>query len=201
VKVRETFEIGEPRERLWEFFEQVDRVAWCVPGVEDVSVVDAENSRLRVTQTLGPLSATFDTKMKITSRDHGRSIAFTAVGRSVAGAAGNVRATNTVTLEDVDQGATRVIVEADVALGGMLGAVGGKVVERQAKQMTTAFAGALQHALGDPDAAAATPAGEAAEEPEEPEAPAEVSGHRGRLLAAIGVSIVAIIAIVSRRRR
>jgi len=201
VKVRETFEIAEPRERLWEFFEQVDRVAWCVPGVEDVSVVDAENSRLRVTQTLGPLSATFDTKMRITSRDHGRSIAFTAVGRSVAGAAGNVRATNTVSLEDVDGGATRVIVEAEVALGGMLGAVGAKVVERQAKQMTTAFAGALQHELGGPGAAAATAADEAAEEPE---APAEVPDHRGRLLAAIGgaiVAIVAVVAVVSRRRR
>ena len=124
MKMREEFVVQEPPATLWEFFEQVDRVARCVPGVEEVTVVDADNSRVRVTQAVGPMSATFDLKMRITDRDPGRSMEFTAIGRSVRGAAGNVRSTNTVALEEAEGGGTRVTLDGDVALGGMLGSVG-----------------------------------------------------------------------------
>ena len=147
MKMREEFVVAEPPATLWEFFEQVDRVARCVPGVEDVTVVDADNSRVRVTQAVGPMSATFDLKMRITDRDPGRSMEFTAIGRSVRGAAGNVRSTNTVPLEEADGGGTRVTLDGDVALGGMLGSVGQKVVAKQAGKVTRSFAEALEREL------------------------------------------------------
>ena len=147
MKVREEFVIAESPATLWEFFEQVDRVARCVPGVDEVAVVDADNSRLRVTQALGPMNATFDIKMRITARDPGRSMEFTAVGRSVRGAAGNVRATHVVRLDEADDGATRVVLEGDLALGGMLGSVGQKVVAKQAAAVTQSFAQALEQEL------------------------------------------------------
>lgn len=103
MKVKEEFVISESPRPLWEFSEQLDQVARCVPGVEEVTVLDADSSRLRVTQTLGPMTATFDIKMRITARDPGRSMQFTAVGRSVRGAAGNVRATHVVRLEEGHQ--------------------------------------------------------------------------------------------------
>ncbi|MBV8943669.1 MAG: SRPBCC family protein, partial [Solirubrobacterales bacterium] len=140
MKVQEQFVVAEPASTVWEFFEQVDRVARCVPGVEDVTVVDDQNSRVRVTQAVGPMSATFDMKMRITARERGRSMEFTGVGRSVRGAAGNVRSTNRVQLEEAENGSTRVLLESDVALGGMLGSVGQKVVAKQASVVTKAFA-------------------------------------------------------------
>lgn len=173
MKVKEEFVIAESPDALWEFFEQLDQVARCVPGVEEVTVVDADNSRLRVTQSLGPMTATFDIKMRITARDPGRSMEFTAVGRSVRGAAGNLRATHVVRLEDGGQGSTRVLLEGDLALGGMLGSVGQKVVAKQASIVTQSFAEALQQqlsggssgapAVAAPVAAPAPPAAERAE--------------------------------------
>ena len=59
------------------------------------------------------------------------------------GAVGNVRATNAVRLEDEGDG-TLVVLEADVALGGMLGAVGQKVFARQAAAAAKDFAGQLE---------------------------------------------------------
>ncbi len=170
MKMREEFVVAEPPATLWEFFEQVDRVARCVPGVEEVTVVDADNSRVRVTQAVGPMSATFDLKMRITDRDPGRSMEFTAIGRSVRGAAGNVRSTNTVQLEEADGGGTRVTLDGDVALGGMLGSVGQKVVAKQAGKVTRSFAEALERELSGNGAAEAAPVS-AAPEPE-PEAAA-----------------------------
>ena len=165
MKMREEFVVPEPPATLWEFFEQVDRVARCVPGVEEVTVVDADNSRVRVTQAVGPMSATFDLKMRITDRDPGRSMEFTAIGRSVRGAAGNVRSTNTVALEEAEGGGTRVTLDGDVALGGMLGSVGQKVVAKQAGKVTRSFAEALERELSGNGAAEAAPAAQAAEPP------------------------------------
>jgi uncharacterized protein len=158
MKVSEEFVIDESSATVWEFFEQLDRVARCVPGMEEVTIVDADNSRVRVTQALGPMTATFDVKMRITARDPGRSLEFTAVGRSVRGAAGNVRATHVVRLEDQDESSTRVLLEGDLALGGMLGSIGQKVVAKQASIVTQSFAKALQQELSGGSAAATTPA-------------------------------------------
>src|SRR5262249_11188931 len=122
MKVRESFTIDEPRSSLWEFFERVDQVAACVPGVEKVEVIDDDNSRIQVTQAVGPLTSTFDLKMRITERKPEELMRFTTIGRAVKGAAGNVRATNSVSLEE-SEGRTRVGLEADLAMGGMLGSV------------------------------------------------------------------------------
>lgn len=147
MKVSESFVVPERRDAVWGVVGQVERIARCLPGVEEVTLLDGENATVRITQSLGPLKATFDAKLRVTSREPGRSIGFGATGRSVRGAAGNVRATNIVRLEDEGADATRVVLEADVALGGMLGAVGQKVVARQAAQLAKAFAEALEREL------------------------------------------------------
>lgn len=76
--MRSTASVKESPQTLWAFFEQIDRVARCLPGVEDVEVIDSDYSRLRVTQALGPMSATFAMKMRITDRDPGREMRFVA---------------------------------------------------------------------------------------------------------------------------
>jgi hypothetical protein len=121
------------------------------------------------------MTATFDVKMRITERDPGRSLQFTAVGRSVRGAAGNVRATHVVRLQESGDGATRVQLEGDLALGGMLGSVGQKVVAKQAAAVTQSFAQALQERLSggpaeEPDPVVQEPAPGAQE-------PAAVAGE------------------------
>jgi carbon monoxide dehydrogenase subunit G len=207
VKVQEQFVVAGPASTVWEFFEQVDRVARCVPGVEDVTAVDDKSSPVRVTQAVGPMTATFDMKVRISARKPGRSMEFTGIGRSVRGAAGNVRSTNRVQLEEAENGSTRVLLESDVALGGMLGSVGQKVVAKQASVVTKSFAQALAQELsgGAPEAgeqalspAAASPAEEQAA-PTEPELGAEVAASRrpsAVQIAIAGVSLLVMLAIL-----
>ena len=222
MKVQESFVIAERPETLWAFFEQVDEVARCVPGVDSVEQIDADNHNVRLTQAVGPMTATFDMKMRITERVPNELMTFTAIGRAVRGAAGNVRSTNTVRLAPVDEG-TQVLVEADVALGGMLGSVGSKVVAKQAGKVTAAFAGALQQRLAggpapEPLAAAANgraarpapAAGAPASSPAAPAAPAETPPAdwlTGKVAVPVPVAtgavalISALIAALVRRRR
>ena len=146
MKLHEEFQVGEPVATVWEFFEQPEAVARCVPGVESVSIVDRDNVNVRATQKVGPMTATFEAKITVVERVTNELIRFNAVGKSVKGAIGNVRTSNEVRLQPAEAG-TVVTVDGDVVLAGALGSVGQKVVAKQAEKVTAEFAQNLQRAL------------------------------------------------------
>jgi uncharacterized protein len=147
VRLQQQFEVAQSASSVWEFFEQPEAVAECVPGVEQLTVVTPDDVEVRVTQSVGPMTATFAATVKIVERVPEKLISFTATGKSVRGAMGNVRATVTVQLEAVGD-RTLVLVEGDVVLAGALGSVGQKVVAKQVGKVTAQFAGNLEAAFG-----------------------------------------------------
>jgi carbon monoxide dehydrogenase subunit G len=68
-----------------------------------------------------------------------RSIEITSIGKTIRGAVGEMRATNRVELEPVD-GKTHVRLVADIAVGGMLGSVGQKMMASKAREVAAGFA-------------------------------------------------------------
>ena len=149
MKLREQFEVAQPAASVWTFFEQPERVAQCVPGVEQLTVVTPDDIDVRLTHSIGPMTATFAAKVLIVERVTEKLIAFTATGKTIRGAMGNVRASVSVQLNPAGD-RTVVIVEGDVALAGALGSVGQKVVAKQAGKVTTQFARNLERSLGGP---------------------------------------------------
>lgn len=147
MKLHEEFEVALPVRDVWAFLDRPDAVAGCVPGVEQLTVQTPDDIDVVISQSVGPMSATFAANVRITEREPERSIAFTAVGKSVRGAAGNVRAEMLVSLRPGASGSI-VGVEGDIALAGALGSVGQKVVAKQAGKVTAQFARNLEAALG-----------------------------------------------------
>ncbi|MDE0202837.1 MAG: SRPBCC domain-containing protein [Rhodospirillaceae bacterium] len=152
MKYRHEFRVREPRDRVWLFFEQPLEAAQCMPGVEEAQPLESEDDTysVRATQKLGPMSTTFQAKVRITERVTGARIAFTATGKAVRGAVGNFRAQNTVTLTETG-GETCVAVEGEVALAGVLGTVGSAVINKHAAKVTAEFATNLERALSAAD--------------------------------------------------
>ena len=155
MKYEQEFRVAEDVAKVWAFFEQFERVAKCIPGVEKAEVIDSDNVTVVLTQRLGPMSATFEAKVQITERIERQKIEFSSTGKAVRGAIGNFRSTNTVLLAS-EEGHTRVRVAGDVALGGALGSVGQKVIAKQAEKATTEFSKNLELILSGKE----TPAGE-----------------------------------------
>ncbi len=146
MKFRQEFRVAAPRDAVWRFFEQPLRVAACLPGLETVDTVDDDTLSVRITQKLGPMSATFDARVDIVERIPGERIAFTSVGKAVRGAAGNFRAENIVHLVPIGN-ETDVVVEGEAALAGVLGTVAHPIIKKQAAKVTVAFAHNLAQAL------------------------------------------------------
>jgi len=157
VKFEETFTVARPPETVWSFFEDPKRLALCVPGVESVEPLEDGRSKVRMTQKVGYLSATFDLKMHVSGRDEGRALEVTSIGRSVRGAIGELRSTNRVELTPAD-GGTRIELTADVGVGGMLGSVGQKVMASKAKEVARQFAANVNERLEAWSANGAAPA-------------------------------------------
>jgi uncharacterized protein len=162
MKYKQEFRVTENVAKVWEFFEQFERVAQCVPGVQKCEVIDADNVVVTLSQRLGPMSATFDARVQINERIVREKIEFSSTGKAVRGAIGNFRSTNTVVLAAEGEH-THVAVTGDVALGGALGSVGEKVIAKQAEKVTAEFSRNLELALSGKagEAAAADDAGTA----------------------------------------
>jgi uncharacterized protein len=150
MRMQQEFTVAEPVSAVWKFFDEPKAVAGCLPGVEQVTILDDDNVQVRATQSLGPMTATFDAKVTVLERVTEELIRFRATGKSVRGAVGNLRTENTVRLRSTADG-TSVVVDGDLVLAGALGSVGQKVVSRQAAKVTAEFAANLQRALnGEP---------------------------------------------------
>lgn len=140
MRFEESFTVDYPIERAWPFFEDARRLALCVPGVESVEPLDeAGRSRLRMTQKVGYLSATFNLRWHISSVEPQRLIEVVSIGKTIRGAVGELRATNRVELEPEDR-RTKVRVVLDVAVGGILGSVGHKMMAAKAREVGAGFA-------------------------------------------------------------
>ena len=206
MKMQQEFTVAEPVAAVWKFFDEPEAVAGCLPGVEQVTVLDQDNVQVRATQSLGPMTATFEAKVTVLERVTEELIRFRATGKSVRGAVGNLRTENTVRLRTTADG-TSVVVEGDLVLAGALGSVGQKVVSRQAAKVTAEFAANLQRALnGESPVSATAPAGRDGAVQPAPAGPSGPSGPSGErwskaAVALSGASVVLSAFILIRQLR
>jgi uncharacterized protein len=147
MQIQETFEVDAAPDAVWTFFEQIERVARCVPGVKNVEVLGPERYKVVASQKVGFISATFELTTSLAAREPGAFMEFTSVGKSIAGAVGTLRSRDRVEFAPTERGGTRVTLTSEVAVGGMLGALGHKAIVSKSREMTEKFAAALRAEL------------------------------------------------------
>jgi len=141
MQIQETFTVDAPPATVWRFFEDLERVARCVPGVQSIDMLGPDRYKVLATQKVGFISATFEMATQVESRDPLRSLALASVGKSVKGAVGNVRSKDRVEFEPTPEGGTRVTLTSEIAVGGMLGALGHKVMCRSRRRSRRSLPG------------------------------------------------------------
>jgi carbon monoxide dehydrogenase subunit G len=143
MEIREKFIVPAPVELVWNFFQDVEQVSQCVPGVESVTILEPGRYRVVANQKLGFFSVTFDVTTQLESLEPQKYMQYSSVGRTIKGAVGNLRSRDRVEFVALDDGTTEVHVICAPALGGMLGAVGHKMILSKSRELTEQFAQAL----------------------------------------------------------
>jgi carbon monoxide dehydrogenase subunit G len=115
--IKSDFEVAEPVEKVWQFFENIPQVATCLPGAELTEDLGGEKYKGRVAVRMGPVRLRFAGTADITERDEAaRRVVVHAAGAEERGR-GQASMTVTATLASAGRG-TRVDVTQDLQLAG-----------------------------------------------------------------------------------
>jgi carbon monoxide dehydrogenase subunit G len=120
--IKNDFEVAEPVEKVWQFFDNIPQVAACLPGAELTDVVSTgdlggEKYKGRVAVRMGPVRLQFAGAAEITERDEAaRRVVVHAAGADEKGR-GQASMVVTAMLSRAS-GGTKVDVTQDLQLSG-----------------------------------------------------------------------------------
>ncbi|MBN6033547.1 SRPBCC family protein [Amycolatopsis sp. 195334CR] len=147
MRLDHRFTVPAPVDEVWQAVLDPERVAPCMPGAT-LTEVDGDAFSGTVKVKLGPISLTYKGKGEFLEKDAGaRRVVIKAAGKDARGA-GTAAATVTVTLHEED-GATVGEVATDLKVTGrpaqfgrgMIGEVGGKILDSFASCLATKLGG------------------------------------------------------------
>ncbi len=127
-----TVQIAAPRERVWAFLMDPNRVGSCGPGVESIEVVDADRFKAKARVGIGFIAARFTVDMTIAERAEPDHALIKAHGQAPGSA---VDATADMTLDGPAEGPTTMTWSADVSIAGKLASVGARMIDGTANKM------------------------------------------------------------------
>src|ERR1700757_2805836 len=115
--IKNEIEVGEPVEKVWQFFDDIPQVAACLPGAELTEDLGDDKYKGTVAVRMGPVRLRFAGTADITERDEAaRRVVVHAAGADEKGR-GQASMTVTATLVKAGRG-TRVDVTQDLQLSG-----------------------------------------------------------------------------------
>jgi len=145
MQIIDSFVINAPQDKVWEFLFDIPKLSECVPGIEDVEVVDDKTYKGKLVVKVGPIKSSFNGTVILKEVDAPNRIAGTVEGNDKSSAS-SVKATFTGTLKSVDNG-TEAAFEVEANLRGRLAQFGGPVINATAKKLTAEFAKNLRERL------------------------------------------------------
>jgi uncharacterized protein len=144
--IEEQFEVAAPPDVVWEFLLDPSRLAPCLPGCDQLEVVDARTYRVRLAVRVGLPSTTQELRMRIVEEDPPRRLV--AEGRGEDARLGSqVDVRNTLELSPSGAGATTVRYRSEVKVLGRLGSVGDAVMKVKARELAAQFADRVRAAI------------------------------------------------------
>lgn len=135
MKVEGTYQIPAAPERVWQILMDPVFIRKCIPGCEEMVEESAGVYRVTIKAGVGAIKSSFNGQVRVEQQrppEHYRMVT------SAKGSAGFVNGTGDVDLAGRD-GATEVRYQGEVQVGGMLAAVGSRMVEAAFRKAVNEF--------------------------------------------------------------
>ena len=141
--IKNEFEVAEPVEKVWQFFENIPQVAACLPGAELTEDLGDEKYKGTVAVRMGPVRLQFAGTADITERD--QAAKRVVVHASGADEKGRGQASMVVTATLVRSGrGTKVNVTQDLQLSGAAAQYGRGMISDVTSVLMRDFAATMQ---------------------------------------------------------
>jgi carbon monoxide dehydrogenase subunit G len=120
------------KDKAWEFINDPQRVASCLPDVEEIAVRDSRNFDATVRVAVGPVRGKFKFKVQLEPQADGKHLVLKISG----GGFGSVVDLNAnATLTDNGDATTTLDWSASATMRGPVATVGGRVLDSQAQRV------------------------------------------------------------------
>lgn len=143
-----TISVTAPRERVYAFISDPQRLARCIPGCSDLRELGPRRYGAVLANRVGFLTVRFDVVVEIAREVPGEAIDATIVGSPI-GLAGRLEARAGVTLADA-AGGTEIRYAVEMGLTGKLGGIGQPVFRAKSEELARQFGANLQAAFAGP---------------------------------------------------
>jgi uncharacterized protein len=141
--IKNEFEVAEPVEKVWQFFENIPQVAACLPGAELTEDLGDDRYQGQVAVRMGPVRLQFGGTAEITERDvAARRVVVHAAGAEQKGR-GQASMVITAALTPAGRG-TKVDVTQDLQLSGAAAQYGRGMISDVTAVLMRDFAANMQ---------------------------------------------------------
>ncbi|MCY4136428.1 MAG: SRPBCC family protein [bacterium] len=148
MEMSNEIEVNASASDVWAAFNDVERIAPCLPGAQ-LTEVEGEEYRGVVKVKVGPVNAQYKGKATFTERDQdGMKVVILAEGRETRGQ-GNASATITATVEALGDDRTKVGVTTDLKITGKVAQIGRNLIPDVSAKIMDQFADNLEAMLSD----------------------------------------------------
>jgi hypothetical protein len=128
--------IPAPRQTVWEALNNPEVLKISIPGCESLEKLDDDQMKATAAVKVGPMSARFSGKVRLTDIDPPNSYRISGEGQG--GPAGFAKGGANVALTD-DGADTLLAYQVNAQIGGKLAQLGARLIDATAKQMADAF--------------------------------------------------------------
>jgi carbon monoxide dehydrogenase subunit G len=146
IQLQNDFTVAAPVNDVWNYFNDPQKVAPCLPGAELTQVVDQNNFKGRVKIKMGPVSLSFAGTLQVLSRNQAsHTVIMKGVGGEEKGK-GQAEANVTATLTGSGNSTTVKIVQ-DITMSGAVAQYGRGMMGDVTTALMNQFAKCLSNAL------------------------------------------------------
>lgn len=146
INLKESFTVGAPVERVWQFLLDPHQVVSCMPGAELQEVVGDDTFLGSIKVKVGPITASYKGRVQFTEVDsHAHVIRMVAEGVEAGG--GNARGTMSSRLQPAPDGGTVVLAESTAEITGRIMQFGRGMIQGISQQLFQQFARAVAERL------------------------------------------------------
>lgn len=191
--------IPAPIATVWAGLNDPDILRACIPGCEALEMTSPTEMKARVVQKIGPVSASFAGQVTLSELNPPHSYRIT--GQGSGGVAGFAKGSALIQLSE-EGGGTRLIYTVDVALGGKIAQLGGRMIKGLANSLAGQFFQKFSdHVSGN--ASAIAPVGQSGKQPAQARAAAAPrnavasEGPGWRLFALAGWATAAVLGAIA----
>jgi carbon monoxide dehydrogenase subunit G len=165
VQLDKTFPLPGSPAIAWEFLQNVEAVAGCMPGAKLTERIDDNHHKGTVTVKMGPATMSFRGEVEVQDIDPAtRSLRLLGKGTDSTGNSG-VSMNLLARIDDADGGLSELVGSSEVSVSGKAAAFGGRMMDSVADKILVQFADNFAAQVTALQAQRDSPAGESADVP------------------------------------